>query len=40
MRLVAVAEMVSGTIVEIRPGERVPADGEVVEGGTAILMNL
>ena len=33
---VAVAEMVSGTIVEIRPGERVPVDGEVVEGHSYI----
>ncbi|MFH3941479.1 heavy metal translocating P-type ATPase [Acinetobacter nosocomialis] len=33
---VAVAEVVSGTIVEIRPGERVPVDGEVVEGHSYI----
>ncbi|HIE0669547.1 TPA: heavy metal translocating P-type ATPase [Acinetobacter nosocomialis] len=33
---VAVADVVSGTIVEIRPGERVPVDGEVVEGHSYI----
>ena len=29
---VAVADMAPGDIVEVRPGERVPVDGEVIEG--------
>lgn len=33
---VPVAEMTTDTIVEIRPGERVPVDGEVVEGRSYI----
>ncbi|NWK52010.1 copper-translocating P-type ATPase [Acinetobacter sp. SwsAc5] len=33
---VPVAEVISNTIVEIRPGERIPVDGEVVEGHSYI----
>ncbi|MGD9294927.1 MAG: copper-translocating P-type ATPase, partial [Roseobacter sp.] len=33
---VAVAKLVSGDIVLLRPGERVPVDGEVVEGQSAV----
>ena len=33
---VPVAEVSSNTIVEIRPGERIPVDGEVVEGHSYI----
>lgn len=29
---VAVAEVVAGDIIEVRPGERIPVDGEVIEG--------
>ncbi|WP_353173382.1 heavy metal translocating P-type ATPase, partial [Paracandidimonas soli] len=31
-----VAEVVAGDLVEVRPGERVPVDGEVVEGGSYV----
>jgi Au+-exporting ATPase len=31
---IAVAEVTPGDVVEVRPGERVPVDGEVVEGGS------
>ena len=31
-----VAEVVAGDIVEVRPGERVPVDGEVVEGDSYV----
>ncbi len=33
---VSVADVVAGTLVEIRPGERVPVDGEVVDGQSYI----
>jgi Au+-exporting ATPase len=33
---VAVADVVPGDIVEVRPGERVPVDGEVVEGASFV----
>lgn len=33
---VAVADLLTGDIVEVKPGERLPADGRVVEGSTAI----
>lgn len=33
---VPIAEVTTETIVEIRPGERVPVDGEVVEGQSYI----
>ena len=33
---VPVADVVAGTLVEIRPGERVPVDGEVVDGQSYI----
>ena len=29
---VAVADVVAGDIIEVRPGERIPVDGEVIEG--------
>ncbi len=33
---IAVAEVVTGDVVEIRPGERVPVDAEVLEGGSYV----
>lgn len=33
---VAVADVLTGTLVEIRPGERVPVDGEVIDGQSYI----
>ncbi|RZA01863.1 MAG: copper-translocating P-type ATPase, partial [Moraxellaceae bacterium] len=33
---VAVADVLTGTVVEIRPGERVPVDGEVIDGQSYI----
>lgn len=33
---IAVAEVLLGDIVEVRPGERVPVDGEVVEGSSFV----
>ncbi|HZG32177.1 MAG TPA: heavy metal translocating P-type ATPase, partial [Sphingopyxis sp.] len=33
---VALADVVSGDIVEVRPGERVPVDGEVVDGNSYV----
>ncbi len=33
---VTIAEVTTETIVEIRPGERVPVDGEVIEGQSYI----
>jgi len=36
LREVKVAELVVGDVVLIRPGERVPTDGEVVEGDSAV----
>jgi Cd2+/Zn2+-exporting ATPase len=35
-RRVAAGDLMAGDIVVIRPGERVPADGEVVDGATAL----
>lgn len=32
-QIVAVSELVEGDVVLVRPGERVPADGEIVDGG-------
>lgn len=29
---VAIAEVVAGDLIEVRPGERIPVDGEVIEG--------
>jgi cation-transporting ATPase V/Cu+-exporting ATPase len=34
--LVAIEEVVVGDVVRVRPGERVPADGVVIEGGSAV----
>ena len=36
---VPIAEVQTGTIVEIRPGERIPVDGEVIHGQKVLLMN-
>ncbi len=33
---VAVASLRVGDVVRVRPGERIPADGEVIEGATAV----
>ena len=33
---VALADVVAGDIVEVRPGERIPVDGEVVDGGSYV----
>ncbi len=33
---IAVAEVAPGDVVEVRPGERVPVDGEVVEGASYV----
>ncbi|MEM7710408.1 MAG: heavy metal translocating P-type ATPase [Pseudomonadota bacterium] len=33
---IAVADVAPGDVVELRPGERVPVDGEVVEGGSYV----
>ncbi len=35
---VPIAEVQTGTIVEIRPGERIPVDGEVIHA-KVLLMN-
>ena len=32
----AIAEVVEGDIIEVRPGERIPVDGEVVEGSSFV----
>jgi P-type Cu+ transporter len=34
--MVAVAKLTQGDTVILRPGDRVPADGEVIEGGSAV----
>jgi Cu+-exporting ATPase len=33
---VAIADVVAGDIVDVRPGERVPVDGEVIEGASFV----
>ncbi|HWV39825.1 MAG TPA: heavy metal translocating P-type ATPase [Vulgatibacter sp.] len=33
---IAVAEVLPGDVVEVRPGERVPVDGTVIEGGSFV----
>ena len=36
VREIAIDDVVPGDVVEVRPGERLPVDGEVVEGGSYI----
>ncbi len=33
---IAIAEVVRGDVVVVRPGERIPADGEIIEGETEV----
>ncbi len=33
---VAVADVVAGDVIEVRPGERIPVDGEVIEGASFV----
>lgn len=33
---IPVADVVAGDVVEVRPGERLPVDGEVIEGGSYV----